>query len=214
MLVGMRVLAYNAQSCRAGVESVADVIRRAGPDAVALNEVRRRQARAIGRFVRMHVTFGSTLRRRAFGNAVLSKERPVSVRSAAFTIASREPRGMVTITLPEGIVVAGVHLGLTGDERVAQAGELVDALASGEKVVIAGDLNEGPDGLAVKVITARFRDAWAEAGSSNGFTFPAQEPSARIDYVFVSEGIRVVSASVRPDVASDHLAVVADLEIG
>lgn len=210
----MRVLAYNAQSCRAGVQAVAAVIRGAAPDVAALNEVRRRQARAIGRLVGMHVTFGSTLRWRAFGNAVLSNQRPVYVRSAAFTISSREPRGMVTLTLPEGVVVAGLHLGLTGDERVAQAGEVLTALPSEGRVVLAGDLNEEPDGLAVKVISSRLRDAYAVVGSSNGFTFPANAPTARIDYVFVSEGIRVVSASVLPDGASDHLAVVADLEVG
>jgi endonuclease/exonuclease/phosphatase family metal-dependent hydrolase len=209
----MRVLAYNLHSCRAGVETVAGVITRAAPDVAALNEVRRFQAREIGRIAGLHVTFGTTLRWRRFGNALLTKERPTEVRSALFSIASREPRGMVRVSLPGGLVVAAVHLGLEADERVAQAGELVAALASAQHVVVAGDVNERPGGLALEIITSRFRDAFAEAGSGSGLTFPAPDPRARIDYLFVSDGIRVESASVLPDVASDHLAVVADLTI-
>ena len=209
----MRVLAYNVQSCRAGVDAVAEVIRGAAPDVAALNEVRRGQARQLGRAVSMHVTFGATLRWRRFGNAVLSKERPVAVRSALFTVASREARGMVRVTLPGGLVVGAVHLGLSRDERVAQAGELVAALAGVERAIVAGDLNERPGGLALKVLASRFRDAVAEAGSGSDFTFPAEDPTRRVDYVLVSDGVRAKSVSVLPDVASDHLAVVADLAI-
>ncbi|MFY9588134.1 MAG: endonuclease/exonuclease/phosphatase family protein [Actinomycetota bacterium] len=209
----MRVLAYNVQSCRVGVETVADVIQRAAPDVAALNEVQRFQAREIGRIAQMNVTFGATLRWRRFGNALLTKGRPTEVRSALFSVSSREPRGMVRVTLPGGLVVAAVHLGLEADERVAQAGELVAALASAQRAVVAGDMNERPGGLALTVITSRFRDAFAEAGAGDGLTFTAQEPKARIDYVFVSDGIRVERATVLPDVASDHLAVVADLAI-
>jgi endonuclease/exonuclease/phosphatase family metal-dependent hydrolase len=208
----MRILSFNVQSCRAGLERVADVIRRAGPDVAALNEVRRGQARRLGRLLGMHVAFGATLRR--YGNALLTKERPSAVRAAGFTIASGEPRGFVTVTLPEGLVVATVHLGLTGDERVAQAGELVAALAGAENAVVAGDLNEEAGGLAVRVVTSRLRDAFGDEEASSGFTFPSEQPSARIDYVFVSDGIRVTKASVLQDVASDHLAVIADLGIG
>ena len=210
----MRVLAYNVQSCKAGVERVAEVIRRAGPDVATLNEVRRFQAREIGRIAGLHVTFGATLRWRRFGNALLTKQRPTEVRSALFSIASGEPRGMVRVTLPGGLVVAAVHLGLEADERVAQAGELVAALASAQHAVVAGDMNERPGGLALEIIASRFRDAFAEAGSGDGLTFPALEPKARIDYVFATDGISVESASVLLDVASDHLAVVADLAIG
>ena len=210
----MRVLTYNVQSCRAGVARVADVIESAHPDVVALNEITRKHARALGTSLRMHVAFGQTLRWRAFGNAVLSKERPVEVRAAGFSIASREQRGMVRVTLPGGLVVAATHLGLSGDERVAQAGELVAALARFDRVVLAGDFNEGPDGLAVKVTGSRFRDAFADVDPSLGATFPSSEPEVRADYVFVSDRVRVVEATVLSDVASDHLAVVADLAVG
>jgi endonuclease/exonuclease/phosphatase family metal-dependent hydrolase len=63
------------------------------------------------------------------------------------------------------------------------------------------------------MLGARFADAWALGGESDGLTFPADQPTARIDYVFVTEGIRVDRSVVPggPDVqtASDHRPVIA-----
>jgi endonuclease/exonuclease/phosphatase family metal-dependent hydrolase len=50
-----------------------------------------------------------------------------------------------------------------------------------------------------------------------GETFPAEEPTARIDYLFVSEGVRVERAIVPPipevRTASDHRPLVAELTL-
>ncbi|MGZ8626157.1 MAG: endonuclease/exonuclease/phosphatase family protein, partial [Actinomycetota bacterium] len=54
-------------------------------------------------------------------------------------------------------------------------------------------------------------------GDVAGETFPAAEPTARIDYLFVSEGVRVERAMVPPipevRVASDHRPVVAEVSL-
>jgi endonuclease/exonuclease/phosphatase family metal-dependent hydrolase len=98
-------------------------------------------------------------------------------------------------------------------------------------VVIGGDLNATPDERAVRWLADRYWDAWAtmaaggpstgeglrRAGPANagGETFPARDPTARIDYLFASAGLRVVSARVpvRAEEASDHLPVAAELEV-
>ena len=64
----------------------------------------------------------------------------------------------------------------------------------------------------------RFWDAWLLGGDVAGETFPATEPTARIDFLFVSEEVkveRVLVPSVMPEarVASDHLPVVAELRL-
>jgi endonuclease/exonuclease/phosphatase family metal-dependent hydrolase len=105
-----------------------------------------------------------------------------------------------------------VHLGLSGEERTEHARELTDLLAGREPVVLGGDLNEGPEEPAARWMAARFWDAARDAGR----TFPAWEPRARIDYLFVSEGVRVERAWVGGDRfarLSDHLPVLADLEV-
>lgn len=214
MTATVRVLTYNVQSCRAGIERVADVIRRAAPDVAAINEVRRGQARRLGKETGLHVRFGQTLRWPRYGNAVLSKARPLAVRSARFTVAPpAEPRGMIAVTLPGGLVVAAVHFGVTREERERQVSEFLSAVEGTPLLIVAGDLNDRPDGPAVRRLGEHLHDAFAGTDAEAELTFPAVDPHIRIDYVFVSPGIRVVSAAVLADVASDHLPVVADLEV-
>jgi endonuclease/exonuclease/phosphatase family metal-dependent hydrolase len=111
-----------------------------------------------------------------------------------------------------------MHLGVHPRERLAHARALA-ALVEGVDgpTVAGGDLNERPDGRAVGFLSERFRDAWLLGGDAEGETFPADQPTARIDYLFVSEGIGVERVLVPPgpDVreASDHRPLVAELTL-
>ena len=117
------------------------------------------------------------------------------------------------------------HLGLTPTERNAHVHELTDLSAelSGGPVVIGGDLNATPEERAVRWLSDRYRDVWATASEAGGrgeaadagATFPARDPSARIDFLFASAGLRVVSARVAASAgeASDHLPVATELEV-
>jgi endonuclease/exonuclease/phosphatase family metal-dependent hydrolase len=82
---------------------------------------------------------------------------------------------------------------------------------------VGGDLNEHPGRGAAKLLGDRLGDAWLLGGDADGDTFPAGEPAARIDYLFVSEDIRVERVIVPPlpEVrrASDHRPVVAELAL-
>ena len=85
-------------------------------------------------------------------------------------------------------------------------------------VVAGGDLNERPDAPAARWIAARLYDVFAEAGEGEGYTFPARRPAARIDYLFVRDGIRPKRAWVpegsRVERASDHRPVIAETSLG
>lgn len=59
----------------------------------------------------------------------------------------------------------------------------------------------------------RLVDAWVEAGVGDGYTFSAAKPQARIDYVLHSDDVVARTAAVLSTDASDHLPVVADLEL-
>jgi len=70
----------------------------------------------------------------------------------------------------------------------------------------------------MRFLGERFWDAWLLGGDVTGETFPASDPTARIDYLFVSEELkveRVIVPSIMPEarVASDHLPVVAELRL-
>jgi endonuclease/exonuclease/phosphatase family metal-dependent hydrolase len=126
------------------------------------------------------------------------------------------------------VLVAVTHLSFGDQEgvRVSQLGALRDHMAplrvSGESLLIAGDLNEGPTGDALVATTgAGYQDAWAVVHpGSDGATYPASGPRSRIDYVLFSppddsqrarQVQRFLQESSDGRYPSDHLGVWADL---
>jgi endonuclease/exonuclease/phosphatase family metal-dependent hydrolase len=84
-------------------------------------------------------------------------------------------------------------------------------------VILAGDINETPDGAAWQALAERYRDAYAVAPTWGESTYSATNPVRRIDAIFVDPAITVVSSGV-PDVpaierASDHRPVLAVLRL-
>lgn len=209
----MRVATYNIQGGRAGVERVADVLRATRADVLALTEVRRDHLRAFARALGMHATLGRTYRFRGFGNAMLSREPHRRIKHARFTrTMGHQPRAMLAVRLDNGVTIAVTHLGLTPDERLRHAKQLMAELGDvPDPLVLAGDLNEQPSGMAVAVLRRRFEDAFGGI-TEPSFTHPADSPLRRIDYVLVS-GLEIEGAAVLPTIASDHLPVVVDLAV-
>src|SRR5216684_1165378 len=90
---------------------------------------------------------------------------------------------------------------------------LLAAVGDPHRTVVLGDLNEGPDGPAVrKLLVAGFRDAWAECGAQELATAPWDRPQARIDQVLLGPGLpRARSARALSTDASDHALVLVEL---
>jgi endonuclease/exonuclease/phosphatase family metal-dependent hydrolase len=226
----LRVLVYNVHGFRSGVRRVARTVSDEIPDVALLNEAKGRLqlwwfARRMGMKVAAHglrLSGGVT-------NAVLLRPpwRTVHVEVVRFSRRRRvHPRGAVVVRARRAgvpITVVSVHLGLSDDERLRHAGEVTDVLIGTPlPVVLGGDLNEGPTGKAVSWIADRLWDAWPRPvggrKETSGETFPAREPGTRIDYLFVSEGVRVercwISASPHAAEASDHLPLLVDVVVG
>ena len=109
----------------------------------------------------------------------------------------------------------------------------LDALADlvardGAPFVIAGDFNVSAGSRAYRRLPSDWHDTYAEAGRGFGPTYPAPdhehegEPSPwlmrrfaliRIDYVWTSADLRATRAWTQELVDTDHLAVLADLEL-
>lgn len=215
---------YNVQSFRAGLEAVGHVLGPLEPDVVLLQECRsRRAAERLARLLGMDaVTSHRWLRRPRNGVLFRPPWRLASVQVRDLPRTGRTvPRGFIVAHLRRlgaRVAAASVHLGLVETERALHARELTDFLASVEEPVVVGvDANEPPDGPAVRWLGQRYFDAFAVAGGPGGETFPASAPTVRIDYLFVSDGLRVLSAWAldEPAVlrASDHRPVVADLDL-
>ena len=66
-----------------------------------------------------------------------------------------------------------------------------------------GDLNVRPDNPLLLPIRERMKDT-ADLFDEPKMSFPSDAPTRKIDYIFVSPDIEVVSADIPAVVASDH----------
>lgn len=126
-------------------------------------------------------------------------------------------------------LVFSVHFDHEGPQSRRESAKLmlakVSELAGGKPVVCAGDYNAGPDSEPIATMRAGLRDAFAESetppygpvGTFNGFRFDAAD-ARRIDYLFLTPGIRVLRYGVLTDsqrgrYPSDHFPVVVRLQL-
>jgi endonuclease/exonuclease/phosphatase family metal-dependent hydrolase len=113
------------------------------------------------------------------------------------------------------IHVFNTHLDYRPDPRVrvAQVAAMLRVMPQPSLPhILIGDLNAPPSATELQPLFARFRDAWQD-DRDPGLTYPASAPERRIDYVLVSDRFRIAGARTIATVASDHLAVVADVLI-
>jgi endonuclease/exonuclease/phosphatase family metal-dependent hydrolase len=163
----------------------------------------------------------------AFGLAVLSPLRVLQCEKYDLSYGrAREPRYCLRTDLEveSGAVlhVFNCHLGLGAWERRFQRDRMLsDAILLSEQlhhpVVLMGDFNDSPLSVVHSGLRRHFRDAFRAAGRRWGPTFRAGVIPIRLDYIYVSPGIRVLDCVVRKDplarVASDHLPVLATIEV-
>jgi endonuclease/exonuclease/phosphatase family metal-dependent hydrolase len=220
---------------------VAEIIRSANPDFVMLQEVdrltersgRRDQLRELENLTDLHGVFGNTLDFQGgqYGIAVLSRWPDIAQILHALPVeppqeragGSHEPRGVLqaAVASPYGtIYLLNTHLDPSPDDsyrlqEAARVQSIAHALMSPENiVVIGGDFNATPGSETIHVMsTGRFRDAWVGCGAGEGKSYPALEPTKRIDYLLIPATLECVDATVITSTASDHRPVVFGLRL-
>jgi len=101
------------------------------------------------------------------------------------------------------ITVAVVHMDYRSQtSRVRQAGEMLQLLSKNHyPVILAGDMNGSPTAPEIGVLTKYLR----EEATSPLYTFPAEAPNRKIDYILLGNGIRSVEYKTDAVLYSDHL---------
>ncbi|MFK4689415.1 endonuclease/exonuclease/phosphatase family protein [Streptomyces pristinaespiralis] len=225
----VRVLGYNIRSMRDDEEALARVIRACEPDLVFVQEAprffrwRKHAARLAAKTDLVMLSGGAT----AAGPMLLCSLR-ATVERTEDVLLPRTPglhrRGFATAVVRFAGARVGLiscHLSLAADERLAQAGLLLDRLKAMDvpHAIVAGDINERPGGRAFGRLAGELQDCWAVAPWGGEHTSTAAGPHQRIDAVFATEGVEVLGCGV-PGLppadlraASDHLPVLAALRI-
>lgn len=162
--------------------------------------------------------------RRQYGVAVLSKY-PI-LHAENHEIARLSTQDSVPVPKPApGFLEAQIHV--DGEElwfyvthldyrsdpsvRQMQIDDMFEIMSDHNNSILAGDMNARPDSPELVPLFQQFEDTWTLTNEDPGYTFPAESPDRRIDYVLTTPGTEVQSASVFPSMASDHLPVMADV---
>lgn len=102
------------------------------------------------------------------------------------------------------------------DQRNQQIDRLVAAL-DGESIpyIVAGDFNLSQHSLKYSALAVRMTDSFRATNTGLGPTWSLDYglPLLRIDYIWHGKGLRSIDTEIGPDLGSDHLPVIAVLEI-
>ncbi len=173
------------------------------------------------------------LRKGRYGNATLSRFPISRERNIDLTIGGRKRRGCQHTTIEaqrapgrvHRIDVFNLHLGLSAIERTRQIGMLYrskeySTLEAGGACILGGDFNDWRSALhPILTEILGFRCATQPTHGVDGAmrTFPSFSPTGGLDKLYLRGPVRLLNARrcrLRASrVASDHLPIVADLEL-
>ncbi len=234
----LRVMTYNihvgvGMDKKLDLARVATVINTQHPDLVGLQEVDRGVTRTqrideiveLSKLTRMDYAFAFNLHYQGgqYGVAILSRFPIIATDHRLYqNTREAERRGFIRAEVfVNGHVLNFVttHLDYQYDDgRLFEAQQLLTALKDVKgPLLVVGDFNDIPAGRAYQLMRYQFGDAWIEGRSTDeGFSYPTDKPSKRIDYIFFrsTDRVRTKRAWIVETLASDHVPVVADLEIG
>jgi len=236
----LRIMSWNLRgAAKPRLDAVVEIVQAHGPDLVALQEVRRGQARRIAGLLGWRRPAWALKHNpywpawwRAEGLALLSLHRLAVHPPVVLTPEINRRTFRRRILLPAEVLLEGdqrvlvidAHLSSGDDDalRVREAHHVLSILPDGLPTVLVGDLNATPRAESIKALIAGgLVDAWTAAAAAGepGFTYPANAPRRRIDYLMVCGGLSVVEVSVPDDLGaamsglSDHRPLLVRLEL-
>ena len=233
----IRVMTYNihvgvGMDKKLDLARIAGVINQQHPDLVGLQEIDRGVERTqrideiaeLAKLTKMEYAFAFNLKYQGgqYGVAILSKS-PILATDHHLYLNTREAerRGFIRAEVRIGgrlINFVTTHLDYQyEDGRVYETQQLLAAMKDVRgPLIVVGDFNDVPAGGAYKLMRDVFDDAWSAARpADDGFSYPADKPAKRIDYIFMrqTDGIKAKRAWIPETLASDHVPVVADLDL-
>lgn len=226
----LRIASYNIHRCigRDGIENpdrIAGVLREIDADIIALQEVAslvgspKNVLALLADAATAKVIPGFTLveKNGRYGNAILSKIEVSRVNRVDISVPGREPRGVLAVDLDINhckVAFFATHLGLTPRERRLQIRHILSLLKKtiADVSILLGDFNE----WLFWGRPLRWLKQWFTPMPTPS-TFPAHYPLLALDRIWIHPATRLMSLQVHATalsrIASDHLPLVADVDL-
>ena len=237
MIMKINIMSYNTQHClnfitrKIDFDIIADTIKKCEADIIGLQEIRdesqdpdyQAQAKIIAHKLGYpYYYFAEAIRFQGinpYGNAIISRYPILS----AETILIPDPEFRkydgyyetrcllkAIFDVGHGLNVLVSHFGLNPDEQ-ENAVETILSNLSEEHCVLMGDFNMEPDNPILNPITQILHDT-ANDFSTPKSSFPSDVPTAKIDYIFVSNDLKVQCADIPEIISSDHRPHIATIK--
>jgi endonuclease/exonuclease/phosphatase family metal-dependent hydrolase len=241
--LSVRVMSFNIAAGHGDLPRIAEVIRASGAEIVGLQEVDVHwgqrsgfmdQATWLAGELDMEIFFAPIYslapaegrpHERQYGLAILSRH-PISA-ATNHSLSRLSTQTDLALPVPHpgfphaqielggrAVHVFNTHLDYRSDPatRRLQVREMLQIIgAQTQPVLLLGDLNAEPDAPELRPLFHTLNDVWRSA--DDGFTFPADSPIKRIDYILASRHFTVDAVEVLRTSASDHRPVIADLTL-
>jgi endonuclease/exonuclease/phosphatase family metal-dependent hydrolase len=206
------------------LERQAQTIEAEEPDVVVLQEVGRGwlvlspvdQVEWLSRRLGMPYVFGANSDDGLWGNAILSRAPMSEVSRHQYETTENLKRGVITVRIDTeagGLWIFGTHLDNprgAGEVRLRQVNELIDVIGGRSPALLLGDFNADPDSDVLQALdTAGMIDHVLHIG----LDATTSSDHRRIDYVLASSDVVFLDAHVPQTWTSDHLPVVARVQI-
>ena len=220
-LMPLRILSYNIKH-GAGMDDVVDLERQAAVingcepeevDSIVPRSGNVNEAGRLGTLCGLYATFGPAipLSNGKYGVAVLSKEKPLSVTN--IPLPGVEKRTLLVCEFGQ-FVFACTHLDLDESNRLASVPIILEEAKRWTKpFLICGDWNDKPTSELITQMKKNFT-ILSETGSK-GYSYPADKPTACIDYVATlgRTAMKLNSSVIDEPLASDHRPVLVNARV-
>ncbi|MBX2922985.1 MAG: endonuclease/exonuclease/phosphatase family protein [Chitinophagaceae bacterium] len=238
----LKILTYNIfhgenpyKKGQPNLDDIARLINEVKPDLVAFQEVdsttgrlagiyknRINWVQELGKKTKMHGYFGKAMDYDGggYGEGILTRKPVKPVVTILPNPSGGEPRSLIYAEYPLGtgkkVFFGGTHLCHQYlPNKIAQVEKINQILSQKtDPVIICGDFNFMPGEEPYKLMETHWLDA-AEKKGEPAFTFSADNPEIRIDYIWLNKTARwrVTDMQVLPYEYSDHKPVLAIIEI-
>ena len=235
--MALTIMSYNIQHCQNYItkeidfEKIAAVIKKYDADIVGLNEVRGRgptkdyeaQAQILAELTGYHFYFAKAIDvygENPYGNALLSRYPILEAKTVMVPdpVCPREPQGdyetrcllKAMVDVPGGLTVCVTHFGLCRDEQENAADTALEQVEE-SRCVLMGDFNITPEDELLAPLRQKMYDT-GELLAPDSKSYPSDVPEIKIDYMFASRDLQVVSADIPGETESDHRPYVIVVE--
>lgn len=233
----MKFMSYNTQHClnfltqQIDFDIMVDTMRRCEADVVGLQEILGEgtdpnfvaQAKILAERMGFYYYFAKAIdfgENNPYGIALISRY-PILSAEVVFIpdppVRQYDGYYETRVLLKTRIDVAGglnvlvSHFGLNPDEQ-ENAVQTVMANLPKDRCVLMGDFNMEPDNPILSPIMQSLYDT-AQKFSSPKLSFPSDKPDRKIDYILVSEDLKVENADIPEIISSDHRPHIATIEL-